>query len=192
MVRFEDVSSISELNQKVTDYMAIGYEVKRKTSKFVILTGEKSSKSIRTQNDTLIVNPSSLAHGKIPITGVDRGGSNSTITDVDDVIIRVKNEDNASSPTVEYCTECGSLFSEGAEFCRKCGNSYQEIQQTFNNTNNNVNCPFCWEKIPVDTFSYCCYCGMSLYQEDGRDVHSLGSKNFAKKSIMKVRGFFEK
>ena len=57
------------------------------------------------------------------------------------------------------CENCGTLNELGSAYCEKCGTSlYQNTKQTTKNTINKINCPFCGQKIPMNS-EQCNYCG---------------------------------
>ncbi len=113
-MRYEDVNSEEELNQKVTDYIAFGYKVENRTPKYARLIKNDFSWGI------FIILLFLLIIGALIYWAVKSGNK-------DEIIIRVKesnsNNDistnNDFSPSaVKYCTKCGgAIDSEETKFC---------------------------------------------------------------------------
>ncbi|MCL2156553.1 MAG: hypothetical protein FWH54_00850 [Methanobrevibacter sp.] len=112
-MRYEDVDSNQELNQRVTDYVAMGYKVENRTNNYARLVKNDFSWGI------FIILLFLLIIGALIYWAVKSGNK-------DEIIIRVKDNapTNDSSNVVKYCTECGGVItSEETKFCPNCGES---------------------------------------------------------------------
>lgn len=110
-MRYEDVNSEKELNQKIADYMAVGYKVENRTSNYVKLVKDDFSWGI------FVILLFLLIIGALIYWAVKSGNK-------DEIIIRVKENavSNNSNP-IKYCTECvESITSDESKFCPSCGN----------------------------------------------------------------------
>ena len=110
-MRYEDVYTTDELNQKVTDYVAVGYKVENRTSNYARLVKNDFSWGV------FVILLFLLIIGALIYWAVKSGNK-------DEIIIRVKDSapDNVSSDAVKYCTKCGgAITSEESKFCPKCG-----------------------------------------------------------------------
>lgn len=110
-MHYEDVYSNDELNQKVTDYVAVGYKVENRTSNYVKLVKDDFSWGV------FIILLFLLIIGALIYWAVKSGKK-------DEIIIRIKNKDfhDINSVAVKYCVNCGgSIASEESKFCPDCG-----------------------------------------------------------------------
>jgi hypothetical protein len=110
-MRYEDVNSNQELNQKVTDYVAMGYKVENRTSNYARLVKNDFSWGI------FIILLFLLVIGALIYWAVKSGNK-------DEIIIKVKENalNNDSSNAIKYCVNCGAgITSEETKFCPSCG-----------------------------------------------------------------------
>ncbi|KZX16721.1 hypothetical protein MBCUT_05850 [Methanobrevibacter cuticularis] len=113
-MRYEDVNSNQELNQKVTDYVALGYKVENRTSSYARLVKNDFSWGI-----FVVLFLFLFIIGALIYWAVKSGNK-------DEIIIRVKENDTPnpiiSSNAIKYCTKCGgAINSEETKFCPECG-----------------------------------------------------------------------
>ncbi|MGL6298340.1 MAG: hypothetical protein ACRC1M_04145 [Methanobacteriaceae archaeon] len=110
-MRYDDVYSTEELNQKVADYVAFGYKLESRTPKYARLVKNDFSWG------TFIVLLFFLIIGALIYWAVKSGNK-------EEVIIRVKENaknDDVSYNAVKYCVKCGAgISSEYSKFCPKC------------------------------------------------------------------------
>lgn len=112
-MRYEDVNSNQELNQKVTDYVAMGYKVENRTPTYARLIKNDFSWGI------FIILLFLLIIGALIYWAVKSGNK-------DEIIIRIKDNtpNNDNSNVIKYCTKCGAdIVSEESKFCPKYGES---------------------------------------------------------------------
>ena len=110
-MRYEEVNSNQELNQKVADYVAMEYKVENRTPTYVRLVKNDFSWGI------FIILLFLLVIGALIYWAVKSGNK-------DEIIIRVKdNAPNNDNPNaIKYCTKCGtSITSEETKLCPECG-----------------------------------------------------------------------
>jgi len=108
---YDDVYNKDELNQKVTEYVAMGYKVKNRTFNYVKLVKDDFSWVI------LVILILFLFPIGIIYYFVKNGNK-------EEIIIRVKDvaPANVSSNAVKYCVKCGgAIASEESKFCPECG-----------------------------------------------------------------------
>jgi len=155
-MRFEDVDSVQELNQKVSDYIVLGYRIKSKTSTHVQVVKNEFSWGI------FIVLFFLLIIGAVIYLIYW------AVRSKDEVIIRVKNED------IKCCEKCGEILSsKESKFCQNFGTKNDSIE------NENKCCENCGEFInDYEKSKFCKKCGTEIvkdlifYQENGQPYKS--------------------
>lgn len=153
-VHYEDVYSVEELNQKVANYVAVGYKVKNKTSNYARLVKDDFSWGI------FIILLFLLIIGALIYWAVKSGNK-------DEIVIRVKEKtfNNTNSSVAKYCVECGSIINEGSNFCENCGTLLNQKNETKNSKKQittDIDCPFCEYGIIRTETKKCDYCDKSL------------------------------
>ena len=171
-MHYEDVYSEQELNQKVADYVALGYEVKNRTSSYAKLVKNDFSWGI------FIILFLLLLIGALIYLIYYLAFKKS---DKDEIIIRVKNNttNNTNSNVAKHCAKCGSINNEGSNFCENCGDSLNQENKTNNSQkqiDTDIGCPFCdYGIIRIETRK-CDYCGKGLDEADLVDCPFCGQK----------------
>ncbi|MGL6298341.1 MAG: double zinc ribbon domain-containing protein [Methanobacteriaceae archaeon] len=69
------------------------------------------------------------------------------------------------------CEKCGTVNNNDSKFCEKCGKALDSINHK-SNTINNVDCPFCSQKIPMNS-KKCNYCGKRLDGNRGIGIPTI-------------------
>jgi len=158
-MHYEDVHSVEELNQKITDYVAMGYKVKNRTANYSRLVKNDFSWGI------FIILFLLLIIGAIIYWAVKSGNK-------DEIVIRVKENipDNTISNVNKYCEKCGvAINSEKSKFCPECGTLIKKETKTKNSQkpiNVDIYCPYCEYGIIRAETGKCDYCSKKLKTSD--------------------------
>jgi len=117
-MRYEDVSSTEELNQKVADYVAFGYKIDNRTANYARLVKNDFSWGV------FIILLFLLIIGALIYWAVKSGNKDEIIIRVKDNALNNVDHANVSFNAIKYCTKCGgAITSEETEFCPNCGES---------------------------------------------------------------------
>lgn len=110
-MRYEEASSIEDLNQKVIDYESMGYKVENRSDNFVKLVKDDFSIGI------FIILFLFLIIGALIYWAVKSGTK-------DEVIIRL--EENSKTDDLNSCDNCGAVIKlTDSKFCPSCGSEIE-------------------------------------------------------------------